>query len=64
MFFKGFIQLNHLKNQIKKIEDKMSSFHYKVDFSNDTIWMIVFHKKCCGFLLHSKHILIIDLKKI
>jgi len=37
----------------------MSSFHYKVDFSNDTRWMIIAYKKCYGLLLHNKHVLIV-----
>jgi hypothetical protein len=35
----------------------MSSFHYKLDFSSDTIWIIIIHKMCYGLLLHSKHVL-------
>jgi hypothetical protein len=50
-----------LNNQNLKIEDKMPSFHYKVDFSSDTKWMIIVHKKCYGLLLHIKHVLIINL---
>jgi hypothetical protein len=37
----------------------MSSFHYKMDFSSDTRWMIIVHKMCYGLLLHSKHVLIV-----
>jgi hypothetical protein len=39
----------------------MSSFHYKADFSSDTKWMIIIHKMRYKFLLHNKHVLIVDI---
>jgi len=31
-----------------------------MDFSSDTRWTIIVHKKCYGLLLHNKHVLIVD----
>jgi hypothetical protein len=38
----------------------MLSFHNKVDFSSDVKSFVIVYKKCYGFLLHSKHVLIVD----
>jgi hypothetical protein len=46
---------------MKKIKDKISSFHYKVDFSNDVkSFVIAIYKKCYGLLLHNKYVLIVS----
>jgi hypothetical protein len=38
----------------------MLSFYNKVDFSSDVKSFVIVHKNCYGFLLHSKHVLIVD----
>jgi hypothetical protein len=31
-----------------------------MDFSSDTSWTIIVHKKCYGLVSHNKHVLIVD----
>ncbi len=52
------LPLFHLGLTLESIKELGSS---SMDFSSDTRWMIIVHKRCYGFLLHIKHVLCCNL---